>query len=1035
MLTMPTANSSLQQALARHVSGEVRFDDAMRVLYSTDASNYQVWPQGVVLPKTADDVIATVKLCAEHGVPLTARGGGSGLCGQAIGPGVILDLSKYMNQVLDVDVTGRRARVQPGVVLQQLNRKLAPMKLQFGPDPASGERAVIGGIIGTNATGAHSIRHGMTADHVTAMRCALADGTLVEFDPRENGPQGKLEQAVADIVRHYEAAIRRDFPQVWRRASGYNIDFIAEMLAYDPANPDTALLDASRNRRSLNYQSHLDMISRFNLSPLIVGSEGTLAVLLEATLKLMPKPARTGLIVCAFSSLYDAMDATPAMLTSDPAALELMDGLMVRLARGLPEQARKMTWLSGEPDAVLIVEFDGETDDEVKAGFERLKRVLAQERIPCSVAELIDAQSQADVWAVRKIGLGILLSVRSDHKPISVIEDVAVPVERLGEYVRRMREVFARHKTDGAFYAHASAGVLHVRPLVNLKTIEGLQAMEDIGLSALALCREMGGAMSGEHGDGYERTRWNEALYGKEVYQAFCEIKDAFDPQGLLNPGKKVRGEAMEDAMRIGPWLRMKPYASVFTYQQDGSFAGLVQQCNGNGICRKVDGGVMCPSYRATLDETHSTRGRANLLRHFLTDRATWLRNGRSLVQTQGRNDTAAQASRQSSIANPQSDIPVISMDDVKSALSLCLSCKACHTECPSSVDMSKLKSDFLEHYYAERGKPLRAWMFGHFANLSALAAPFAPLANWAFKLGITKRVMKQIGVTDQRPFPHFASQTFKAWWRAHRETRDSSQEPAVGSEAVIQIPKSEIQNLRSVVLFADTFANYNHPHVAQKAVALLEAAGYHVIVPDCKCCGRTLVSQGQPGEVVPLAKHNIRTLAPLAKQGLPILGLEPSCIAMFKDDYLDMLPGDDTKAVADAFMGVEDFLAREAAGGQRGFKLSMRFPNNADVLVHGHCHQKAGWGTQGMKQAMTMAGYRVKEIDSTCCGMAGAFGYEAEHFEVSQKIGELSLLPAVRSAPAETLIVAPGTSCREQIEQLGGRAPLHPVEILEVER
>ena len=1016
MLAMPTANSSLQQALARHVSGEVRFDDAMRVLYSTDASNYQVWPQGVVLPKTADDVIATVRLCAEHGVPLTARGGGSGLCGQAIGPGVILDFSKYMNQVLDVDAAGRRVHAQPGVVLQQLNKKLAPLKLQFGPDPASGERAVIGGIIGTNATGAHSIRHGMTADHVIAMRCVRADGTLVEFGPRDNGPQGKLEQTIAEIARRHDAAIRRDFPRVWRRASGYNVDFIAEMLAYDPANPDTALIDASRNRQSLNYQSHLEMVSRFNLSPLIVGSEGTLAVVLDATLKLMPKPARTGLMVCSFASLYDAMDATPAMLTSDPSALELMDGLMVRLARGLPEQARKMTWLSGEPDAVLIVEFDGETEAEVKAGFERLKRVLAQERILCSAAELIDAQSQADVWAVRKIGLGILLSIRSDHKPISVIEDVAVPVPQLGEYVRRMREVFARHKTDGAFYAHASAGVLHVRPLVNLKTLEGLHAMEDIGLSALALCREMGGAMSGEHGDGYERTRWNEALYGKDVYQAFCEIKDAFDPQGLLNPGKKVRGEAMEDAMRIGPWLKMKPYSSVFTYRQDGSFAGLVEQCNGNGLCRKVDGGVMCPSYRATLDETHSTRGRANLLRHFITDRATWDRNGRQ-----------------------PSDAPAISMDDVKSALSLCLSCKACHTECPSSVDMSKLKSDFLEHYYAERGKPLRAWIFGHFANLSALAAPFAPLANWAFRLGITKWVMKQVGVTDQRPFPHFASQTFKAWWRgrqtadSRQQTTDSRSQESDGSP--IPNPKSKTQNPRSVVLFADTFANYNHPHVAQKAVALLEAAGYRVIVPDCKCCGRTLVSQGQPGEVVPLAKHNIKTLAPLVKQGLPILGLEPSCIAMFKDDYLDMLPGDDTKAVADAFMGVEDFLAREAAGGERGFKLGMRFPNNADVLAHGHCHQKAGWGTQGMKQAMTMAGYRVKEIDSTCCGMAGAFGYEAEHFEVSQKVGELSLLPAVRSAPAETLIVAPGTSCREQIEQLGGRTPLHPVEILEVER
>ncbi|MCS7059543.1 MAG: FAD-linked oxidase C-terminal domain-containing protein [Anaerolineae bacterium] len=1007
---MRAANDPLCQALTRHVSGEVRFDDAMRVLYSTDASNYQVWPRGVVLPKTADDVIATIMLCAEHGVPIIPRGGGSGLCGQAIGPGVVIDFSKYMSRILELDADSRRARVQPGLVLQQLNKQLAPLRLQFGPDPASGERAVIGGIIGTNATGAHSIRHGMTADHVISMRCVLADGTLVEFGPRENGPQGQLELAIADLTRRYQAAIRRDFPKVWRRASGYNLDFIAEMLDYDPANPGAALLDANLKRQSLNYRSHLEMISRFNVSPLIVGSEGTLAMVLDATLKLMPKPARTGLMVCAFSSLYDAMDATPAMLTSDPAALELMDGLMVRLARGLPEQARKMSWLSGEPDAVLIVEFDGETEDEVKAGFARLKRVLESEHIPCSTAELIDSHSQADVWAVRKIGLGILLSMRSDHKPISVIEDVAVPVARLGEYVRRMREVFARHKTDGAFYAHASAGVLHVRPLVNLKTIEGLRTMEDIGLSALALCREMGGALSGEHGDGYERTRWNEPLYGQEVYRAFCEVKDVFDPRGLLNPGKKVRGEAMEEFMRMGPWLKFKSFSSVFTYQQDGSFAGLVEQCNGNGICRKVEGGVMCPSYRATLDETHSTRGRANLLRHFITDPTTWNRNGRSAIKQSKPESSIAQ----SASVGCHADVPLISTEDVKSALSLCLSCKACRSECPSSVDMAKLKSDFLAHYYAEHGRPLRAWLFGHFADLSALAAPFAPLVNRLFALGLTKWMMKRIGVTDQRPFPRFSSQTFRAWWRRHRPTHPSPH----------STPKT-------VALFVDTFANYNHPHVAHQAVELLEAAGYRVIVPDCKCCGRTLVSQGQPGEVIPLARHNIRTLASLAKQGVPILGLEPSCIAMFTDDYLDLLPGEDTQQVAGAFLGVEEFLAREAGNGS--FELTMRFPRNPDVLVHGHCHQKAGWGTSQMKRAITLAGYRVQEIDSTCCGMAGAFGYEAEHFEVSRKVGELSVLPAVRAAPSETLIVAPGTSCREQIEHLGGRPPLHPVELLAI--
>ena len=995
---MPTANTTLFQALAGHVAGEVRFDDPMRVLYSTDASNYQIFPQGVVLPKTIDDIVATVRICAEHNVPVIPRGGGSGLCGQAIGPGVILDTSKYMNQVLEVDPAARRARVQPGLVLQLLNKRLAPMKLQFGPDPASAERATIGGIIGANATGAHSIRHGMSADHVVAMRCVLADGSIVEFAPRDAGPRGALEESVAQAVRSHDAAIRRDFPKVWRRASGYNVDFIAEMLAYDPAAPQSALLDASRQRQTSNYDSHLDQISRFNLSPLIAGSEGTLALVAEATLKLMPKPARTGLVVCAFESLNEAMDCVPTMLRSDPAAVELMGGLLIRLARELPEYARKMVWLSGDPEAVLVVEFDGETEDEVRAGVDRFTRLVQAERMPCAVTMLLDAPSQADVWAVRKIGLGILLSIRSDYKPISVVEDVAVPVDRLGEYVRRTRDIFSDFNTDGAFYAHASVGVLHVRPLVNLKTVEGVQAMQEIGRRALLLCQELGGAMSGEHGDGYERTRWNEALFGKEVYQSFCEVKQAFDPAGLLNPGKKVHGREMEEFMRVGPRFKTVPTPSVFTYQKDGSFAGLVEQCNGNGICRKLDGAVMCPSYRATLDETHSTRGRANLLRHFITDRASWTADG----------------------------VPAISMDEVKEALSLCLSCKACYAECPSSVDMSKLKSDFMAKYFQERGRPLRAWIFGHFALLSALAAPFAPLANWAFSLGVTKWVMLKIGVTDRRPFPQFARRTFKSWWG--QEARGQKQEA--------RDQKSEVGGQKSgmsVVLFVDTFANHNHPHVAQAAVGLLKRAGYDVIVPDCKCCGRTLVSQGQPGEVLPLARHNISVLAPLAKKGLPILGLEPSCIAMFKDDYLDMLPGEDSQAVAKAFLGVDEFLGREAASGARGFKLTARYPDNAEVLFHGHCHQKADWSTKDTKQALALAGYKVREIDSTCCGMAGAFGYEAEHFEVSQKVGELSLLPAVRAAGADTLIVAPGTSCREQIEQLGGRKPLHPVELLDI--
>jgi FAD/FMN-containing dehydrogenase/Fe-S oxidoreductase len=996
--TQSTINHPIAKALARDFSGEVRFDDATRVLYSTDASNYQVFPLGVALPKTDEDVVVALKLCAEHGVPVIARGGGSGLCGQAIGPGLVLDLSKYMARVLDVDAAGHKVRVQPGVVLSLLNKQLAPYKLQYGPDPASGERATIGGVIGTNGTGAHSIRHGMTSDHVVSLRCVLADGRVVTLGPTDAAQLAtptSLQAQVAGIVRAHDSAIRRDFPRVWRRASGYNVDYLAEMLTYDPADPHKALLDASLNRQSLNLQTHLNQVSQFNLAPLIVGAEGTLAIVLDGTLNLVPKPARTGLGVLSFKTLDEAMRATPALLTTDPAAVELMGELMIRLARDLPEYARKMTWLSGTPEAVLIVEFDGESDAEVLAGMERLQHLVESEHMPCELTTMFDAQAQADVWAVRKIGLGILLSIRSEYKPISVIEDVAVPVDRLAEYVREMRKVFARHNTDGAFYAHASAGVLHVRPLVNLKSVDGVEAMHDIGRAALELCKEMGGSMSGEHGDGYERTRWNEALYGSEVYESFCQIKDAFDPHDLLNPNKKVRGKDLDavgpaNSMRISPNFKVMPFSSVFAYRKDKNYAGLVEQCNGNGMCRKLDGG-----------EKHSTRGRANLLRHYITDQTALLAPER--IANTG--ETGAP--------------PPVTKEMVYDALSLCLSCKACEAECPSSVDMAKLKSDFMAKYYALKGLPLRAYLFGNIAMFDALGAPFAPLANLIFKLPLTRWLLSLIGITPKREMPAFAPVTFSRWWRRHVKALN------------LQTPLIDPQ--RTVALFVDTFTQYNHPEIGVAAVELLERAGYRVIVPKTKCCGRTLVSQGQPKAVVPLAKHNLAVLAPLARQGIPILGLEPSCIAMLKDDYLDILPGEDAEVVGKATLSVEDFLVAQLADGTHNVVLKPRFAANGNVLFHGHCHQKAVWSTIGSKKMMSMAGYRVTEVDSSCCGMAGAFGYETEHFEVSKRVGELSLLPAVRAADADTLIVAPGTSCRQQIEQLGGRKPLHPVQIMDV--
>ncbi|MCS7056997.1 MAG: FAD-binding protein [Thermoflexales bacterium] len=985
-----TDGHPLARSLARHVVGEVRFDTPTRLIYSTDASNYQTLPLGVVLPKTTDDVIATVTLCAEHGVPVTPRGGGSSLCGSAIGPGVVIDFTKYMDALLDLDTGGRAVRVQPGIVLGQLNKRLAQHGLQFGPDPASAERAAIGGVIGANATGSHSIRYGMTADNVTMLKAVLADGTLAEFGPSGvgEGSAPEVNRLITDVTRiaHTHAdAIRRDFPKVWRRASGYNLDYMVEMLAYDPARPTACLTEANARRQGSNLENHLRQISRLNLAPLFAGAEGTLGVVVEATLHLFPKPKHTALVITAFDGLTEAMRAVPALLTTEPAAIELIGGMFIRLARELPECRGRIGWLDGQAtlEGLLVIEFDGECEAEVRAGVERLQRLVAREHLACALRPLFEPAAQADVWYVRKIGLNVLTSIRSQAKPVSVVEDVAVPVERLAEYVERLSAIFAAYGTEGAFYAHASAGVLHVRPLVNLHTAHGVAQLKGIARDALALCRELGGAMSGEHGDGYERSHQNEALFGPRVYQAFCELKDAFDPRGLLNPGKKVRAVEMEAHLRYGPDYATRPMRTTFAFHHNGSFAALVEQCNGSGVCRKLEGGVMCPSYRATREELHSTRGRANLLREFLSEKRL----------------AAGHAS------------PKPSLDEVKAALDLCLSCKACATECAAGVDMSKLKSEFLAHFYDARGLPLRPWLLGRIASFAPLASALAPLSNWLANRSVVKRALR---IAPERMLPVFQRQTFDRWWAHWRRSR-----PADGTK-----PR--------VVLFVDTFSRYNHPQVAIAAVQVLTAAGYEVSVPPWRCCGRPLLSQGQPRAMLSWARFNLAQLAPLARQNVPILGLEPSCVSALRDDYRDLLPGEDAEVVAQMTQSVEEFLI--ARGLPFTGLADGRSETNGErpkVLLHGHCHQKALWGTQATRALLTFAGYDVREIEASCCGMAGAFGYEAEHYALSQRIGELALLPAVRAADRETLIVAPGTSCREQISHFTGRAALHPVEVV----
>jgi FAD/FMN-containing dehydrogenase/Fe-S oxidoreductase len=969
----------IEQQLKRAIAGDARFDDATRTIYSTDASNYAMRPRGVVLPKTHDDVAATVAICAEHGVPITPRGGGSGLAGQAIGPGIVIDFTRYMDALLDLDIQARQVRVQPGMILGQLNKKLAAHGLLFGPDPASAERAAIGGIIGTNATGSHSIRYGMTADNVDHVRCVWSPGCALATPDSAQPPD-----ALAAIIRAARPAIQRDFPRVWRRASGYNIDFLAEMLAFDPAHPSAALTPAQALRQGDNLATHLRQIERWHIAPLLVGSEGTLGVVTEAALHLHAKPKRTALAITSFDALSNAMRAIPALLSVNPSAIELIGGLFIKLARDLPECRDRVSWLetSGSiPDGLLVIEFDGDSAGEIDAALMRLSQLVAREHLPCTITPLRDAKAQTDVWYVRKIGLNVLASIRSTFKPISVIEDVAVPVDRLADYVDRLNAVFARHGTEGAFYAHASAGVLHVRPLVNLRTRDGLRAMQAIGRDAFAICHELGGAMSGEHGDGYERSHWNRALFGDDIYNAFVAIKRVFDPNGLLNPGKKVHAldEAqLESHMRLGPAHVDAPLQTTFAFKRDGSFAALAAECNGSGVCRKPDGGVMCPSFRATREEMHSTRGRANLLREFLVRPPSQAGiNGARIADGQP---------AQSAVAD---------------ALDLCLSCKACATECASGVDMAKMKSEFMQHVYDARGVPARAWLFGRIAALSKLAALAPSLANAALRWPLLKRLL---GVAVDRQLPVFSRRPFDGLARTR------------GALAIAE--------QQSVVLFVDTFSRYNHPEIASAAVRVLEALGLRVEMPSWRCCGRPLISQGQPRAAQAYAHAVISELAPYARRGVPIVGLEPSCVSALTDDYRDLAPGPDADALAAGVRSIEDFLADQ--------------PNLTDVfaipagthapLLHGHCHQKALWGTVGVKRLFGRLGLTLAEIDTTCCGMAGAFGYEAEHAELSRSIGELALLPAVRQALPSQSVLASGTSCREQIAAFTQTQAQHPI-------
>lgn len=964
---IPHEISEANQEFVRELRGAVadaHFDRMTRLLYSTDASIYQMMPVGVALPRDDDEVVAAVEIARRHGVPVLARGGGSSLDGQTVGHALVLDFTRYMDAVVEVDAGARRVRTQPGITLGSLNRQLKPHGLMFGPDPASADRATMGGIVGNNSTGAHSIIYGMASDHVLALDAVLADGSTAHLDAlngdtwadraRRPGLEGTIYGAVSGILERYADAISTGYPKTWRSVAGYNLNHIVE---------DGAA----------------------NLAKLLVGSEGTLAVTTEATLNLVPIPNMTRLAMVHFSTMRAALETVPALLESGPTAIELIDKMMLDLARDRIEYRRLLTFVEGDPEVVLIVEYSGDAEAELDAGVERLGGVLKRINHREPVVVVADTAGQANVWYVRKVGLGILMSIRGDAKPLPFIEDTAVPVENLADYVDG---VFDIAKSAGlgkvAIYAHASAGCLHLRPLINLKTKDGIRQLREIEEAVIDLTLGLDGAVSGEHGQGLARGEFTERIFGPELMQAFREVKAAFDPGNHMNPGKILDTPLMDDEsiLRFGSDYAVphEPRETLFSYELDGGFARAVEMCNGAGVCRKVEQGVMCPSFMATRDETHSTRGRANALRSAMM----------GLLGPQG-----------------------MASKEVYSVLDLCLSCKACKAECPSAVDMAKLKAEFLHGYYRANGTPLRAWAFGNYARLSRLGQTVAPLANMMLK-GPGRWVMTRLGVHPERSLPRFAGQPFSRWFRQHKK----------------QANGAAPQERQRVVFFHDTFLEHNDPHIGQAAIKVLEAAGFEVtLLEKRECCGRTAISKGLLGEAKRLAERNVALLAPYAEQGIPIVGIEPSCMSMLVDDYLDLVPGPQAQAVARMTMPIDTFLAESAEKGA----LKLRFDETPrHVLFHGHCHQKATFGT-----ASTLAMLRlipnctVEEVDSSCCGMAGSFGYETEHYDLSLKVAEMALAPAVRAASADTIICAAGTSCRDQIDHTTRRAALHPIEVL----
>lgn len=964
--------------LRQNIDGEVFTNSAQRKLFSTDASIYQIEPLGVVFPRTEDDLAISVEVASSFGLPVLPRGSGSSLAGQTVGAAIVIDCSRYLHKVLDIDPDARAAVVQPGVVLDDLNRLAGASGLKFGPDPASSDRATFGGMIGNNSTGAHSIKFGMTADHVLEIDVVLSDGSQTSFSEitlqqaqdrsQKDTRSGAIYKAALEIRERDRGEIMEHWPLTWRRASGYSLNYLLPWADHAPPQWE-----------GQDYPPV--SVGRINLAPLVVGSEGTLVVVKRAKIGLVPTPSHSVLAVLNYDSIDDACDDVERILETQPSAVELVPRALIKRARAVPAYAELLWFTEDDPAALLVVEFSGESKQQIEAKAKALDRraVLA-----------LSAEQQDSIWRVRKVGLGLLMSRPGDAKPLPFIEDVAVPVEHLGEFVREFERIVASFGTKGDFYAHASAGCLHVRPIIDLKSAAGQKALRGITKAVVELTVRLGGALSGEHGDGLARSEWLEEVYGRKIVSAFAQLKNAADPQSVLNPGKIVSPPPMDESLRYSPDYRAKGWDNELDFSDQDGLVGAIEMCNGAGVCRKVDG-VMCPSFQVSHDEMHSTRGRANLLRAMIS----------SPANLKGQNEF-----------------------DAFAALDLCVECKGCKAECPSAVDMAKLKVEFLNNFYQDHRRPLRDYLFAYLPSAARWGAYFAPFASF---------------MLDQKWFRSFVGNILgisplRKWPVLHRPQLRQPQ------------PDDASDGREQVILLLDVFSHYIEPQLAVSAVQLLEAAGCRVHLLDVGGSGRTLISKGFLNGARRQASKVLAAVNDIDPFGrMPVVGIEPSEIYTLRDEYLSFFPDDQAVlSVARRSFMLDEFLIRPGRNGTsrieelvENHSVDKEFTGR--VFLHGHCYQKTqppshddyAVGEAASAQLLAAAGIQVEHIESGCCGMAGSFGFEAEHHDFSLQIGELCLFPAVRKMASNELVAAPGASCRSQIVVGAQREAVHPLELL----